>query len=85
VQSDRDNELFAERQLLCSTINDNARSEVVFRVSRPHVTTISEAGSVADGGTCTCEVVIDGLDEPSVNTSEWIPFRRFSWRQTWTH
>jgi len=56
---------FAERRLLCSTKGGTTRTEVVFRVDKPHVTTASEAGSVADGKTCTCEVTIVGLDEPS--------------------
>jgi len=59
-------EPFAERRLLCSAKNGSTRTEIVFRVSRPHVTTISEAGSVANGETFTCEVTIDGLDERSV-------------------
>lgn len=66
MKANRDKEQFAERPLLCSTKNGSTRTEVVFRVSKPHVTTASEAGSVADGETCTCEVTIAGLNEPSI-------------------
>lgn len=66
MRADRSKGLFAERRLLCSAKNSSARTEVAFRVSRPHVTTASEAISVADGETYTCEVTIHGLDEPSI-------------------
>lgn len=66
MKANRDKGPFAERQLLCSTKNGSIRTEVVFRVSKPHITTASEAASVANGATCTCEVTIAGLDEPSI-------------------
>jgi hypothetical protein len=66
MKANRDTGPFAERRLLCSVKNSSSRIEVTFQVSRPHVTVASEAASVADGSTCTCEVTVHGLDEPSV-------------------
>jgi len=66
MKANRDEGPFAERRLLFSTKNGSTRTEVVFRVGKPHVTTASEAASVANGETCTCEVTIAGLDEPSI-------------------